>query len=278
MRQFLLALTVLVPTFAFASEPETASPDEVVVDRWYFSLAVGYAHIETPTAAGKPIESFVLPSIVYYGEKFYLENFTMGYSLLETEDLIIDLQGRLNEDSLLFELDGLSNILATDLIGLTPPRGNPRNPPELEPIQRNASYMAGANFLKITPWGDFSLGLYQDVTNVHHGHEILLTFNNQFRYEQLSWGYELGFTYKSKDVVDYYYQLRDEETGTTRKDFNPEPALNSHMRVLVDYKLNQDWSAVAVLQYNHLASEIQRSPLIDQQDYWGSFVGFNYRF
>lgn len=143
VRQQFLLLALLVscsPTLQ-AKEIETVSTGE-----WQISLAVGYGLLENPRVKVDNISSWVLPSWYYYGENFYVENFTLGYSLYESESFIIDLQTRFNEDGFFYEFDGLNKLLLSDILGFTPVNEslNPKIK-TFEEIERNLSYLAGLN-------------------------------------------------------------------------------------------------------------------------------------
>ena len=63
---------------------------------------MGYGLIETHLAEGKDTELYLMPSFSYYGENFFIENLSMGYSLVENDRFIVDLATRFNLDGLYF--------------------------------------------------------------------------------------------------------------------------------------------------------------------------------
>ncbi|MDN7125686.1 MipA/OmpV family protein [Pseudidiomarina sp. 1APP75-32.1] len=276
---YMALLLLLTMKSSSALATDKTDPQQVLANQWHVSLAVGYGYVDVPRAGKKPVKTYLLPSISYYGEKFYLENFTMGYSLYEGDIFMLDLQTKLNDDVIFFELDGFENLFASDLLGFTPNRGGagPTASPIIS-IERSVSYLGGVNALWTTPAGDLSLGGFNDISNIHNGHEAHLRLTDTFRYQMFAWAFELGATYKSKETVSYYYELRPDEIGTIHTGYNARAGVNYHARALFDYPLSDHWSAIAVVEYNRLASNIADSPFLNDNEYWGGFVGVNYRF
>lgn len=248
------------------------------------SVAMGYGVVDNPRANAEPIRTYLVPNLEYYGDSFYINNFTLGYSLLENETFYLDLQSRLNDDGLFFELDGLSGIFATDLFGIkdqTQPITRPGKPAPVvvyNKIERNVSYLGGGNFTWLSPVGDLSFGAFKDISGVHHGRELHLRYKYTFAAWSAVWGVELGLTQKDADLVRYYYQVTNEERKRIVFRGNPRTTLNSHVKFVVNKGLNEHWSLVTLLEYNRLGKGIAESALIDKSHYWTGLVGVSYAF
>ncbi len=115
----ILMLGLQLPLTAAAEENAT---ETVPVNEFRLALALGYGRLDNPRVHAKPIETFLLPSWSYYSERFYLENFTLGYSLYESDNWLFDLQTKLNEDGFFFEFDGLNKLFLSDIIASPPTR------------------------------------------------------------------------------------------------------------------------------------------------------------
>lgn len=274
-----IALTTLLLTICCWTK-RAAAEDYVDINQWQFAVAVGYGQVDNPRSNAKPITTYVLPSVQYYGERFYLDNFTLGYSLFENDTFLFDLQSRLNEDGLFFELDGISKLLVTDLFGIDTGKGpgRPGRPINYAAIERNVSYLAGGNFTWISPIGDISLGAYQDVTGVHHGNEWHLRYKYTTDLFNIAWGVEFGITQKSYNLVKYYYYLRDDELQTARTKYKPHTALNGHLKLVANKRLAEHWTLISLVEYDHLGSGIADSPLIEKNHYLSGFIGVSYAF
>ncbi len=227
----------------------TVQDNQTATGQWQFSLAVGYGELENPLARQPNPASVLLPSWHYYDEKFYLDNFNLGYSLLESRDLEIDLQTRLNEDGLFFELNGLSRLLATDLFNRVPFR-NDRQPPVYANIERKVSYLAGLQLNFPTPQATLSLGHFHDISGVHNGAESIVRLNRIFSIEQARLGLEVGWTRKNQTLVDYYYKLTPAELAflTTRQ--HVRASQNYHVRMVLNLPIAAQWYWLLTAEHN----------------------------
>jgi len=274
----ILILFLTISTFSvFAAFSES---QEVETDQWYISAAVGYGYQQSPRIKSDGTNAYILPSIAYYGDKFYLENTTLGYSLYESEKLVIDIQSKLNEDAFHFKIDGLKNILMSDIFGYTPINnaGVESSIPEHTDITRKISYMAGVYISTPTKYANISIAAYQDISDIHYGHEIQTKLNRTFIFEHWAAAFEIGLTYKSNELLNYYYSLMPEDEQYFESTYKNDKRISGHIRLLTKVPLNTSWDFVAIAEYNYLAKAIQRSRLIVDKDYMGFFFGFNYDF
>ncbi|QYJ78194.1 MipA/OmpV family protein [Shewanella acanthi] len=257
-----------------AKDVESVSPGD-----WQISLAAGYGALENPRAKVKNISTWVLPSWYYYGEDFYVENFTLGYSLYESNNFIVDLQTRFNEDGFFFEFDGLNKLLLSDILGYTPVK-LPLNPKavKFEDIERNLSYLGGINATWVARYLDVSLGYYHDITGLHQGNEIQLRVKHSQRFQWGALGFEIGAIRKSDNLIGYYYDLTSEEQGPLRTNFEPKPTTNLHVRSVINVPLMEQVNFVGILEYTWLGQGITDSVLIDKDSYASGFVGISYAF
>ncbi|MCE9776424.1 MipA/OmpV family protein [Shewanella algae] len=276
----ILMLGLQLPLTAAAEEN---AMETIPVDEFRLALALGYGRLDNPRVHAKPIETFLLPSWSYYSERFYLENFTLGYSLYESDNWLFDLQTKLNEDGFFFEFDGLNKLFLSDIIGFSPYKGqvirpNGNSEPILDEIQRHISYLGGVSVTWVTPYTDINLGLFQDISGVHDGNELQLRLKKSLLYSWGALGLELGAIRKSESLVRYYYQLTPEESGPLRLSYTPSASINYHARLLVNLPLWQDINLVMVTEYTWLDSGITNSPMIDKDGYLSGFIGLSYRF
>lgn len=273
-----LILAVVWGTLFMLARPVLANDLQAIeTDRWHVEIAVGYGQLDNPRFKSEPIRSVVLPSVSYYGDRFYLDNLTLGYSLFETDNVLVDVQTHVNEDGLLFELKGLGNVLLSDLLGYAP-INDPYEQPQYADVERNISVLGGVYTEVPTPWFTASMGAYQDLTDVHNGHEILLKFNRRFAFEHFTTAIEFGWTYKSAELTRYYYEVGPDDIAMDVYGNRLSGGVNSHVRGVVNIPLNASWRVVAILEYNTIDADIAHSPLLDAQHYWGGFFGFSYAF
>ncbi|MCE9677759.1 MipA/OmpV family protein [Shewanella sp. AS1] len=275
-------LFLSLPTFTLqvAAQP-TQQIDSITTGELHLSLALGYGGIENPRAKSDNIETYILPSWSYYGERFYVENFSLGYSLYESDSFILDLQTKLNEDGIFFEFDGINKVFLSDILGFVPNR-QPifgRNIPAV-PIERNISYLGGLKGSWITPYLDLNLGYFHDISGVHQGNEIQFTLRKNLGFAWGALGFELGAIRKSQNLVSYYYHYTAAELGRsiTQGLQADQAAINYHASGVVNFPLWQDFNFVTIITYTWLGNEITENQMVEKDSYLSGFVGVSYAF
>ncbi|WP_251357968.1 MipA/OmpV family protein [Kangiella sp. TOML190] len=261
---------------ADSKNSEELDHDQVAVGEWNFSLSLGYGQVESLITGVDDFDLYLLPNISYYGEKFYLENTTLGYSLFEQENFYIDLVGRLNEDGVYFKLDDFGVFSA---LGVPPPGRGP-NPPQPEDVDRHLSYLAGLELNYQIAGFDLRTGYYHDISGVHHGYELDLSVARYFTIsEHWSWYLAASATHKSKKLLNYYYGLDEDESLTSFFSYSPNSSgTNYYLTLSTEYMINDDWSWHGFVKRNYLADEIQDSLIIERKHIDTYFLGVKYRF
>ncbi len=254
---------------------ETDSLEYQQTGEWQFALSLGYGQVESIIGNVDDYDLYLLPSISYYGENFFLDNTTIGYTLYENSNLYIDLVGRLNDDGIFFKLDDFGVFTA---IGIQPPLRDPRIQPE--DIERDISYLAGlaVNY----SIGDFDIrsGYYQDVTDVHNGYEVDLSISYGLMItDKWSLGVRGSAIHKSKKLLNYYYGTRPEEALLPAFSYQPNSSgTNYALSLDSEYKINSSWSWRLNYRKTFLAHEITDSEIISTNEQDTYFLGIKYRF
>lgn len=270
----LFSLCTIPPAIAENNQSEMITTNE-----WHISVALGYGAVDNPRTRSKAIESYILPSWSYYGGNFYVENFTLGYSLYESDNLLLDVQTQINDDGILFKFDGLNKLFLSDILGFAP-AGLPINSkqPIFEEIERNISYLGGMSATWLTPYADISLGYYHDISGVHQGNEIQLRLKRNINYAWGSLGFQLGAVRKSQNIVGYYYQLTPEEEGPLHFKYRPNATVNYFTRGVLNIPLWENLNIVGILEYTWLGKGITDSIMIEKDGYLSGFIGISYGF
>lgn len=258
-----------------AIEPKV---DQVEVGTLNLRLSVGYGGIENPLKRRESLETYILPEFSYYGERFYAENFVLGYSLWEQENWALDLFGYFNDDGYFFELDGIEKITVATILGRRPNITPIDGEVELEAVDRSLSYMGGLNFMYNTPWFLTHTTLAHDVTGVHDGEEASFAMSRHFGWHQLSFGFQAGIKYKSTDINDYYYQIRREEFPLRGTIPNIGSTQTKWFELNSRYRLSESWSARLTLKKHWLDNKLKNSILVEDLDYLSGFVGLSYTY
>jgi outer membrane scaffolding protein for murein synthesis (MipA/OmpV family) len=267
-------LSALISGVSFAFDSENA-----IVDEWSFSLYLGDGKIENPIAELEDLELTVFPSISFYGEKFFIEGTTIGYSLFETDDVIVDLVGLLNEDGLFHHFNDHQDLSVVNILGFNPTsRGEVIT---FEPIKRDISYLGGISATFINDYFDIRLGGFQDVTGVHDGNELHLSASKSFSTPWFNAYIELGKVIKSRQLVEYYYQFQNEELALLeelKSDYQPKRSRNFYYKIQFNVPITQALSVVGLVKQTQLGNNIKQSLLVKKGNYLASFIGFRYQF
>ncbi|WP_105101775.1 MipA/OmpV family protein [Microbulbifer pacificus] len=251
----------------------------VKTGHWELALAVGRGVLQSPLSDRGDIDVHVMPAIRYYGERFYLEDTSVGFSLYETPNFALDIAGRLNTDGLFFPGSGseLTEGLALTgkLLGVDEPVETDMAPPK-----RRVSYLGGFSARWLGPL-DISLGMYRDVTGVHGGDEIPLVLGKRFSIGRFGFGVELGATYQNRKLVDYYYgaETGADMLGNTRANillYRAGDALNTHATLEAKYYLSTSVNLVLAGRMDWLDDTIVASPFVVQHKPIAFFAGVQY--
>ncbi|MCG7549586.1 MipA/OmpV family protein [Pseudoalteromonas sp. Of7M-16] len=138
MKQFSILLSICFYLFSTYSVANCNENDEqcAEIGRWEFSVAVGGGIATNPVRGGDNIPLVILPYINYYGDKFFFDNTTLGFTFTEQEKFDVSLIAQLNTEQAYFERFHPSNILVKNTFTaesnappVTPSPGNPTTDP-----------------------------------------------------------------------------------------------------------------------------------------------------
>ncbi|MDH5631168.1 MAG: MipA/OmpV family protein [Gammaproteobacteria bacterium] len=289
LKSFISSLFILSSTAVLGEDTDLSKDDfdldTVTVGEFNFELLMGWMQLESPVLGKGDMKLNLIPRFSYYGEKFYIENTKIGYSLAEEERWNFDLIGKLNQDGVYFNenssLNGLADVnfsLTTESqdIGRLQAAGGADI--RISPLERDFSYMAGIS-------GSFhfssSVSTYfsytSDVSGVHNGYETDLAISYRNRFDDINLIMEIGVVSKSDQLTDYYYGVQDnipglsfyEVTGSTQ---------NPYFSVSINKRINKNWSLVYSNRITYFDDKITESPIVLQDRVNYQFLGLSYRF
>lgn len=79
----LLCGMLLVGQAASVQASSACTSDCVEINRWQFGVSLGLGMRSNPLHQGEDMPLVFLPEVSYYGERFFLKNFELGFTLLE---------------------------------------------------------------------------------------------------------------------------------------------------------------------------------------------------
>lgn len=281
MRSFFHSLPILLSLLfaSFCTYGNSGSTPTTLSGDFTFQVSAGYGLIENPLEARNDIDVYVLPEFSYYGERFYMENFVLGYSLHETPNLMIDLFGYFNQDGYFFELDGIEKITLSTVLGVSPTRlPIGRVVKDMKDIERQLSYMGGLNITYRSYQFDYNFSYAKDISNVHHGIEAKFAFRHTAVWSNWMLATSAVFTHKSAQINDYYYLLREQEVPFRFSEESLGSSLTAKLELLTSYRFNEHLSGNWLLQRTWFDAKLKTSHLVEDSHYWTTFIGLTYRF
>ena len=121
-----------------------------------------------------------------------------------------------------------------------------------------------------------------DVLNEHKGHQVRLFYNYDFRgaanIQDLLATPSFGVTYRSRQLNDYYYGVRDDEVIPGRPEYHAGDSIGLLAGLRLNYRLDERWSTMAMASVQWLGSEITDSPVVEKHYVASFLLGIMYRF
>ncbi|BDF93334.1 MipA/OmpV family protein [Pseudoalteromonas sp. KAN5] len=256
---------------------EQANTQLVETHKLNVSISVGAGGFENPLVNSENTFTPILPHINYYGDKWYFEDFSLGYSLIENEHLILDVATNFNEDGFFFELDGLDNFFITSIVpsGPTRPGGVPVVANE---IQRKLSYLGGLSAIIPNSFATINIAYLKDISGVHHGSETHLSALKILPLLGGDLAIEAAMVAKDEKLSNYYYMLRPGEALIRIPEYELGTSYNAYVKLAYWLELDSHWAIDFQLKRTRLDSQLADTPLIQKQYYYSGFLGLNYRF
>jgi len=283
-----ILLTSCYSTLAIAQEPGELVPAK----SWGVGIAVGYGERTSPLVGVENLSIWVLPELYYYGERFYFDNGRLGWQLTDDPQWVWSLVSRINPERSYFSDRYLGNWLE-DPFGAEEADTTRLTTHALSPSFIGGSAVGNVNVRSVSErdwsidagvqvdWyaGDgthIRLDMFADALQRHGG------FNSQLSITQLiterlgTLSLRAELTYKSADLVDYYYGVTRNESAlyAYEGEHSIEPALGLAWHL----PLNTHWRILGLYKHTWLGQGIKDSPLTNEKAIQTWFLGVGYRF
>ncbi|MEW7987707.1 MAG: MipA/OmpV family protein [Candidatus Thiodiazotropha sp.] len=219
---------------------------------------------------GEDNDAVLIPMIAYRGERFHANlgnpglsffsgstNFAgLGYSLIKEADYNIDLVGRARA------------------MGLYPEDND-----ELEGLDdRDPGFDLGATVRWQTGFGELNAQLLADVSDTSDGQEVILSYAYPLSYGQWRLRPEVGVSWQSSDMTDYYFGVDADEATARRAIYEADAAVTPFAGVEFEYAFDQRIDLVGGVGVGRLGDEISDSPIVDERNLAGGYLGLSYKF
>ncbi|MGD8912502.1 MAG: MipA/OmpV family protein [Candidatus Thiodiazotropha sp.] len=212
----------------------------------------------------------VIPMLAYKGERFYANlgnpglsffsgstNFGgLGYSVVKADDYNIDLVGRIRA------------------MGLYPEDND-----ELEGVDdRDPGFDVGVTARWQGTAGELNAQLLADVSNTSDGQEVILSYAYPLSYGQWRLRPELGVSWQSSDLADYYFGVDADEATARRAVYEAGSTVTPFAGIEFEYAFDQKIDLIGGVGIGRLGDEISDSPIVDEANLVGGYLGLSYTF
>ena len=280
----------LLPFFTWADTVPSCENDLecIEIGQWDLGIALGYGIRSNPLKDFDDIPIYMVPTFAYYGETWYFDNGNLGYTLTEQESYTINLATSFSTDSAYFQRWDPSNIflaggstfdsssVANNNIGLFTRGVQEPTIGDLE--KRRFTYLGGFDAFIYTRVGIINFSLAHDMLNVHQGTEAQLKWIYNLPVQDWNFELQLKLDWKSEEIVDYYYGVRESESPYWNQAFKSKSALNAGIELTSTYVMTQHWDLLFLARYTRIADAIAESPLLNEEYTSTFYIGSSYRF
>jgi outer membrane protein len=247
---------------------KTPSPECVVVGEWNISVGLGLGRRSNPVQDNSDIPLVVVPQISYYGQRFFLENLELGFTLYESDAHSLSLIAAPGYDRVFFYRNDLQNILAN--VSLSTLTADVYSVPIEVPVRtRHTTYMVGPEWTFNSGPVIGQVNALYEVTGRHDGYEVRAALAAPIIQSRDSLVFSTGVTWKSDRLVNYYYGVEPL--------YEPGSALNPFVKLAYTRPLSSRWTLGASVHYEVLDNAIADSPIIIEGQVMTVFAGFMYK-
>lgn len=161
----------------------------------------------------------------------------------------------------------------------SPSPAEPMNTPgEPDLSKRRIAGMAGLEASARMGVFEWQLQALTDVTGVHNGEELRLALSTGTQAQAHKLGLALGLSWKSAEVMEYYYGVTHGEASARRPAYRPDSGASPFVRLTWSRPVSQTWRWLGSVQLEHLSSAVRDSPLVNEDQVLQVFVGGVYHF
>lgn len=254
---------------AGSSVPSQAPSPE---SRWQLGIALGYGLRTNPLVQSDDIPIIIDIDISWFGDHFFFDNGDLGFTFVDNAFVTTSLVGRINSDRVFF---GRTNtkFVTVDLAGA--PLASAF---ELSIPDRDYAGELGLELLADGRWGQLQLTAFHDVSGTHEGYEVEFDYGYGWRNQRIYIEPSFGLSFKSQGLNDYYWGVPADDTNIALPGYTAGSGLNAHARLQFSYQISRNWMLSFVSEVERMNDEAAGSPIVEEQNVFGYFAGFGYRF
>ena len=285
-----LATVWLTTSPVAAGERDSTIANDIEVDQWQLGVALGLGMKSNPLRGGDDIPLLVLPDISYYGERWFLDNFTLGYSVYQSERLVLSLITGANGEKAYFSFWHPTNFVtlnSSEFVSAAEqgPSFNIDGGPmrELPPVtiddvsKRRFAWDGGVMANLYLPWGELMIRAMADVSKVYQGTHGRIDWSRHGSVRDWQWRMSVGADWQSNALIDYYYGVPD-NSDFSGGGYRGRSGWSPYATMMVSHPINENWQGLMTVKYQKLGSGMADSPLVTTGATASFFIGAAYQF
>lgn len=264
---------------------DVADADCIAAGQWQFGLAIGRGFADNPLVGGDDVWFPLLPRFRYYGERFFFETQTLGFTVHEAPQWRLNLVAYPNLDYGYFHdgersTAGLTppTVLPVAVIGIIDADGNFLPPPVHELDKRRLTYLGGVEASWFHEAWAVQLRAGQDISVGHDGRQIDLTLKRHDEWADTRIDSAIGLMYRDQQLTDYYFGLDANESGSPFFTYTPTASTSPYLLLTVHHPLTERVGLLAWLGGQRVDATIADSPIVERNWFTASFFGVTYDF
>jgi len=280
-RKFLAVIALLILNLSVMAKPWAAEDES----GWQLSIGLGVGVRTNPVMDNDDIPLIVLPQFSYQGERFFIQNLDLGYTLFQNDKQQFNLLLTPSYDQIFFNKWDISNFV--DRSSLATVAGAGKDGPTLEDTNRTIdktrlhdrrmAALAGVEYSQNIYDMDFQLQILQEATGYYDGNEVRFAVSKSINTGKHDVKLTLGANWQNAATVNYFYGLPEQES-TGNFAYQANAGLTSLLRFDWSYQLDEHWSLRFFTSYRHLSHSISDSPLVTSDNVITAFAGGVYHF
>ena len=212
----------------------------------------------------------LIPVLAYRGERFYanlgnpgISFFNgssdfggLGYSVIKGEGYNLDLVGKIRA------------------MGLDPDDND-----KLDGLdKRKPGFDAGISARWDSGYGELNGQLLADISNRSKGREAVFSYAYPVSFGQWTLRPELGVSWQSSDLTDYYFGVDEDETTARRAAYEGDATVTPFAAIQAEYILTPQVHLTGGVGVGRLGDGISDSPIVDEPNLIGGYFGAVYHF
>ena len=276
-----------------------------------FSLAIGYGQRSNPLNFSENRSLIIVPDFAWYGESWYLDNTEIGYQWIQKQDFAFETFVALNTTNRDFQDDHGSSFsfdsgdvfstvgesLASDSGSSGDEESAPGAPTEGGELEDGRIGILTDLAVSPEDVGDrdyaidigirahwymddieWTAALLHDASNTYKGAQMALGFRKMWRYQDWKVVANIGLTWKSTNLLDYYYGIDSTDIENPLFHYDASAGWFTSVGLIANRKISENWHGLIHLSYTHLPDAMTDSPLVEEEYTTTTFAGVTYRF